>query len=133
MRVATCLPDIAGRSKREVHLDMATVLMVIETSTESNACTRNAVDTARIARVLAIPCHCADAGVCQARTLSFNTLCLFLQRFHSLTTECKAHLISTAYDTAGPKPEDRAPRTAWHLLGVRICVDALAALLGMSH
>ncbi len=28
--------------------------------------------------------------------------------------------------------QPQAPWTAWHLLGVRICVDALAALLGMS-
>ncbi len=108
--MATCLPDAAGRSERKVHLDMASVLMATGTTAEHNAYTRNAVDTARIARVLAAPCRCAGVGVPGGERLSFDTLCSFLQRFHSLTTECKAHLLSTAYDTAGPKPEDRVLR-----------------------
>ena len=38
--------------------------------------------------------------------------------------------LCNAYDTAGLRPDDRAPRTAWHLLGVRVCINALGTLLG---
>ena len=91
---------------RSIHLDMACVLMAGETLTASTAYTRNAVDPDRIRRVLRKPCDCAG-NACTARSLCIAPVTSFLQRFHALPVETKALLVSTAYDTAGPRPEDR--------------------------
>ena len=83
---------------------MATVLMASETVAVQNVYACNGVDKDRIARILDRPCKC---GHCQARTLNFKHLHSFLERFHTLTVESKTHLLSTVYDTAGPKPVDQ--------------------------
>ena len=89
---------------RKVHLDMASVLMVDQTLHVSTAYSRNAVDPDRIREVLRKPCACAG-GICKARSLCIAPVTSFLQRFHALSAENKALLVSTAYDTAGPRPE----------------------------
>jgi hypothetical protein len=105
-------------------------MMAMETANKDNSSRRWYINTDRIADALAAPCQCTGTGVCQAKTLSFDALCEFLNKHHSLTKQSKACLFSNAYDAAGLRPDDRAPRTAWHLLGVRVCIDALGTLLG---
>ena len=41
------------------------------------------------------------------------------------------HTIATAYEMCRPVPTDKAIRTQWHLLGVPVCLAALAASLGV--
>ena len=129
-RVDARLPDTVSKSERNIYLDMATIMMATETTNKENSFRRWHVDATRIADALAAPCRCTGTGVCQAKTLPFDALCEYVKRYHSLTEQCKACLLSNAYDTAGSRPDDRAPRTAWHLLGARVCIDALGTLLG---
>ena len=77
---------------REVHLDMACVLMAGETLTASTAYTRNAVNPDRIRGVLQKPCNCART-TCKALSLSIAPVISFLQRFHSLPVESKALMV----------------------------------------
>ena len=109
---------------------MATTMVATETTNMDNSFRHWHVDTRRVADALAAPCRRTGTGVCQAKTLSFDALSEYVNRYHSLTEQCKACLCSNAYDTAGPRPDGRAPRTALHLLGARICIDAFEALLG---
>ena len=129
-RVAACLPDTVNKAERNIYLDMATIMMATETTDKEKSFRHWHVNPQRIANALAAPCQCTGTGVCQAKTLSFDVLCEYVNRYHSLTEQCKACLLANAYDTAGPRPDDRAPRTAWHLLGVRVCITALQTLLG---
>ena len=103
---------------RKVHLDMACVLMADETLTVSTTYSRNAVDPDRIRDVLRTPCGCAGAA-CKARSLCIAPVTSFLQRFHALSVESKALMVSTAYDTAGPRPEDRVAQVRARMLACR--------------
>lgn len=77
-------------------------------------------------------CSCQNNFSCKARDLQVERVVEFCDRFHKLTTECQAHLLATSYD-AGPLPTDRLPRTTWYLLGVRVCLPALCAILGRTQ
>ena len=128
--MAACLLDTVNKAERNIYLDMATIMMATETTNKENSFRHWHVNPQRIANALAAPCQCTGTGVCQAKTLSFDVLCEYVNRYHSLTEQFNACLLASAYDTAGPRPDDRAPRTAWHLLGVRVCITALQTLLG---
>ena len=104
---------------RKLHLDMACVLMAGETLTASNAYASNAVDPDRIRRVLQKPCDCAG-NACKARSLRIAPVTSFLQCFHALAVESKALLLSTGYDTAGSRPEDRVVQVR---AGMLACVS----------
>ena len=130
-RVDARLPETVSKLERKIYLDMAAVMMATETTKKENCYTKWQVNPKRIASALAAPCQCTRT-VCQAKTLPFENVCEYVRKYHSLTEECKACLLSSAYDTAGPMPDDRKPRTAWYLLGVRVCTEALEKLLGHS-
>ena len=130
-KVDARLPETVSKLERKIYLDMAAVMMATETTKKENCYTKWQGNTRRIASALAAPCQCTRTA-CQAKTLPFENVCEYVRKYHSLTEECKACLLSSAYDTAGPMPDDRKPRTAWYLLGVRVCTEALEKLLGHS-
>lgn len=101
----------------------------------------NGADPERIRRVKQnMPCHC-DCGC--YRDVPVKDLAKFCERFHRLSAECQGHLLKVAYETAGDDSVSMqsapatntgpALRTEWYLLGRRVCVQALAALLGMAR
>ena len=78
------------------------------------------------------PCQCTSDSRCCAKQCPVSSVMEYCQRFHRLSEECQTHLIATSYETCGPIPTDRAARTQWHLLGIPVCVSALAAILGVT-
>ena len=90
------------------------------------------MDSARVNRALKKPCQCTGDTRCCAQQLSVAGVVEYCQRFHHLSEECRTHLIATSYDSCGPVPTDKAIRTQWNLLGVPVCVVAIAAILGVT-
>ena len=111
-----CAPSVPGGSyaevhnyDREVHLDMATVLMVVDEAPMKYAYALSVVDRERIADCLRHPrCQCAPSSPCQARALPFEDAFELLQRSHMLTPDCKSQLLADCYNTAGLVADDRA-------------------------
>ena len=121
------------RNTRHIHLDLATVLMATDVTDNLTKFAEHGMDRGRVEKVLQQPCRCSPTARCQAKTLPLSSLMAFLDRWHHLSEECKSHLLATSYDSCGSHEEDhKALRTCWHLLGVPVCVDALATLLATS-
>ena len=119
-------------SERNLHLDLLTLLLATDEADHLTKYAQNGMDSARVQRVLKKPCNCTGDSRCRARELPMARVMEYCQRFHHLSEECQTHLMATSYETCGPSPADGGVKTQWHLLGVPVCVSALAAVLGMS-
>ena len=115
-----------------LHLDLLSLMIATYEPDHITKFARNGLDSARVKRVLKKPCECTGDSRCCAQQLSVAGVVEYCQRSHHLSEECRTHLIATSYETCGPVPTDKAIRTQWHLLGVRVCVVALAAILGVT-
>ena len=119
-------------SVRHLHLDLLSLMLATDEAGHLTKYARDGMDSARVKRVMKKPCECTGDSRCCARQLPEAGVVEYCQRFHHLSQECQTHLIATSYETCGPVPADRAARTQWHLLGVPVCVSALAAILGVT-
>ena len=119
-------------SVRHLHLDLVSLMLATDEADHLTKYARDGMDAARINRVLKSPCQCTSDSRCCAKQCPVSSVMEYCQRFHRLSEECQTHLIATSYETCGPIPTDRAARTQWHLLGIPVCVSALAAILGVT-
>ena len=119
-------------SVRKLQLDLVCRLIATDEADHLTKYAHNGMDSARIKCVLKTPCQCTGDSRCCAKQLPVTGVMEYCQRFHHLSEECQTHLLATSYDTCGPKPTDRVARTQWYLLGVPVCVSALAAILGVT-
>ena len=118
---------------REAKLEMTAVLMATALTTSRTSFSVRGADPTRLKKLFRTGvCSCQNQFSCKARDLRVECIVEFCDRFHKLTTECQGHLLATSYDT-GPLPTDRLPRTTWYLLGVRVCLPALCAILGRTQ
>ena len=131
-RRAGPVPAPPLQPERHLHLDLLTVMLATDEADHLTTYAHNSMKAARVARVLKKPCSCAAGSRCCARHLPVQDVVEYCQRFHHLSEECQTHLISTSYETCGPASEDKATRTQWHFLGMPVCVNALASILGVT-
>jgi len=119
--------------ERHLYLDLSTLMLATDQADHVTKYALNGMDSARVRRVLQNPCRCTAGSNCSARQLPVTGVMEYCGRFHHLSQECQTHLMSTSYETCGPALEDKAtPRTQWHLLGLPVCVSALATILGVT-
>jgi hypothetical protein len=100
MRVESGLASSASRRHREVHLDMATIMMAAATDTvgfdEQSVFARNGANTERVAAVVGKKCKCSYR--CREKlNANLNEVQQFCARFHALTPEEQLHLFEVCY------------------------------------
>ena len=135
--------EVAKHTVRQIHLDMATVMMAsaganLEDAVQTTYAS-NGRDPGRIRRVLGAGCKCTSA--CRA-SVKQEELEVFCNSWHALPAECQARLLQVCYENAGNNsggssgPEQRADGkravTEWYLLGNRVSKDCLVAMLGTT-
>ena len=126
-------PPPPVNSERNLHLDLLPLMLASDEADHLTKYALNGMDTARVRRVLQNPCDCTTGSRCRARQLPVTGVTEYCERFHHLSEECQTHLISTSYETCGsPVSSVQRTSTQWHLLGVPVCVSALAAILGVT-
>ncbi len=125
----------------EIHLDLASLWLANSPGNERpepNKYSKNGAGPSRILRVLAAGYSCRTRCREQVKP---KALIAFCDQFHAMTDEAQAHYLYSCYDAASGLPaqtgDSEAPpgqrrHTIWHLLGVRVSVDCLAAMLGVG-
>ncbi len=117
---------------RRVHLDLVPLLMIDSQAEMQSSYQQNGADPQRIRQVLSVGCSCG----CMSK-LPTKEVIDFCQRLHNLSLEARDHYIHTAYDTCGEEEASSVQRskqlhTEWHLLGQRLNVKCLQAILGIG-
>lgn len=90
----------ASRRHREVHLDMATIMMAAATDTvgfgDQSVFARNGANTERVAAVVSKKCKC-KARCREKLYANLNEVQQFCARFHALKPEEQLHLFEVCY------------------------------------
>ena len=90
----------ASRRHREVHLDMATIMMAAATDTvgfdDQSVFARNGANTERVAAVVGKKCKC-KARCREKLYANLNEVQQFCARFHALMPEEQRHLFEVCY------------------------------------
>lgn len=122
---------------REARLEMSTALMATDVTDTPQIYDTRAANPNRLHKLFRSgPCIHGHDSWCKAKQLNVADVIEFSKLFHRLKRPCQGHLIATSYNSTGPLSVGslgRLKSTAWYLLGARICVPALCAILGRTQ